>query len=57
MKWISVEDKLPEDHLDVLVWEEHAGRDYALSYYVDGLGWYKGTPDVTHWQPLPKPPV
>ncbi len=56
MKWISVEDRLPEDYQDVLVWEEHAGRDYVLSWYAPFCGWWKETPDVTHWMPLPDPP-
>lgn len=54
--WISVEDELPEDYQDVLVWEENPGRDYMLSWYASHCGWYKETPDVTHWQPLPDPP-
>lgn len=61
MKWISVEDRLPEEGISVL-------------YYFGCVGVHKGkykkngrsnifygnsgflTDDVTHWMPLPEPP-
>lgn len=56
MEFISINDRLPKDYQDVLVWEEHPGRDYALSWYTEDGGWCETTPDVTHWCPLPEPP-
>jgi hypothetical protein len=70
--WISVEEKLPAPYTTVLVWREHffASTGYAAIDYVvknmtsancarplwDGdLKSWKSC--VTHWMPLPKPPV
>ena len=58
-QWISVDDKLPDDCVEVLVYDTDCGIV---------IGWYdKETGDfaadfispldaVTHWQPLPEPP-
>ena len=71
-EWISVEDRLPEIGVPVLVihdrevkvgvrvWEHPTFEDNFESFwfwdcaYDDGKGWENE--DVTHWQPLPKPP-
>ena len=55
--WISVEDRLPEKNVPVLVWEK---QGFA---YVDRLeaecAWQIASTHhaiVTHWLPLPEPP-
>lgn len=57
-KWISVDDRLPEYTPMVLAM---CTDGYELAYYgMYGQGWTNtlGTEhlNVTHWQPLPKPP-
>ncbi len=67
MKWISVEDRLPDSGQDVLL--VHMIRDDAssvMSGWRDGTHWfencYYGKPalvpkeDITHWMPLPSLP-
>ena len=58
-RWISVKDRLPDNCVEVLVYDTDCGIV---------IGWYdKEISDfatdfispldaVTHWQPLPKPP-
>ena len=55
-KWISVEERLPEESAWYIVnIINHFGLDFVtFTYYTKGYGW--GVPDVTHWMPLPKPP-
>lgn len=57
--WISVEDRLPEKGMRVLVYDNMGFG--LVSGYHSTAGWYiEGNLDldsnVTHWQPLPKPP-
>lgn len=57
--WISVKDRLPEEGVQVLVWEKH-GSAYAayVNKQVSGV-WQIGDTNgaiITHWQPLPEPP-
>jgi hypothetical protein len=63
MEWISVEDRLPEDGVDVLVYVENNFIFTASHQYVTGGGdyWHEFPPsDIvfkpTHWMPLPEPP-
>lgn len=67
--WISVEDKLPEEHeyKDMLVcrYDEGVAYTYADIYYFDGgfkskdhhYGFDDPFEGVTHWMPLPEPPL
>jgi hypothetical protein len=62
-KWISVEDKLPEDYQRVLGYVEEL-NDLGISHFAWNVSYskYHGFLDnlkpcrVTHWQPLPSPP-
>lgn len=62
MEWIAVSEKLPEDHVDVIVWFKDVGADIAN--YDRDPGWWSlpnrtfEQPDIepTHWMPLPTPP-
>lgn len=54
--WISVEDRLPEDDVDVLT---RRATGMSVESHC-GFGWaydeYNGKWRVTHWMPLPEPP-
>ena len=61
-KWISVNDELPDVGVKVLTLSKfdhvrdrtlYNFRDGELVFRPDGL---KPGKDITHWQPLPKPP-
>lgn len=52
-EWISVKDRLPEDHTRCLVFESRNREGYQIEiqYY------FRMFPNgVTHWMPLPSPP-
>ena len=55
-RWISVEDRLPEDDVDVLT-RRATGMNVETHC---GFRWdydeYNGKWRVTHWMPLPEPP-
>ena len=69
-KWISVDEALPENENEVLVWFEYFRYgEYNCMYLTYGLGRYiqqynawsgedlNGTKvKVLYWQPLPEPP-
>lgn len=66
MEWISVEDRMPKEYEDVLLYFEYFRYGeyncwyptYGIGFqgdgyfHVDGLGEIK----VSHWMPLPVPP-
>ena len=61
-KWISVEDRLPEDELPVLVANNESGA-IRLFWRADVVWWAGGdqlpkyiSKDITHWMPLPDSP-
>ena len=66
-KWISVEDRLPEEfqgtdglRLHVFVFGEEANPQFGLAYYDREINqWFNEHEDfngITHWMPLPDPP-
>ena len=57
--WISVEEKLPEESEDVLVFCRNDNTTWnTIAHRVRTLWWRSGVPieSVTHWMPLPEPP-
>ena len=69
--WISIKDKLPEVGTEVIVFTPHNNKVTSLARYIRHEGantyfWdnhYPGSGNchiqesVTHWMPLPEPPV
>ena len=60
-RWISVEERLPEDGIDVIVYTDRCGGNVEYAYYRhDICAWFKDCIlliyNVTHWMPLPAPP-
>lgn len=64
-KWISVEERLPEKHVEVLICTEDYGKNelgFATVAVWDGSEWIetwdrkKSVYHVSHWVPLPEPP-
>ena len=60
-RWISVNERLPDEHRLVLCrWTRGTGASYGFARYnYDNDVWYvsnEGMPEVTHWMPLPQPP-
>lgn len=59
LKWISVEERLPENDVDVLVYDRLDGvgvcqySSVLRKFFGDVEGTYA---EVTHWMPLPEPP-
>ena len=61
-KWISVEDRLPEEKVDCIVHYRHAYCDND-GYWAIGICFYDGEKflfdpayKVTHWMQMPEPP-
>ena len=61
-EWISVDDELPEEKVNCIVYYKHAYCDND-DYWAIGICFYDGEEfqmdllyKVTHWQYLPQPP-
>ncbi len=61
-EWISVEDRLPKQKVNCIVYYKHAYCDDE--YWAIGVSFYDGNEfhiglayKVTHWMPLPTPPT
>lgn len=57
-EWISIDERLPEEGVRVLVWLKGDGSQYT-STDTDRLSlkkWVRWGRLVTHWMPLPEPP-
>ncbi len=57
-EWISVDDEQPEIDETVLLFDGsiYIGLREFGDYYVQDIS-YSGLWNVTHWMPLPKPPI
>lgn len=56
MDWIDVNDRMPEDEENVLVYLDFGGRkviDVMSGFTVKNS---KSVYRITHWRPLPNPP-
>lgn len=59
--WISVDERLPEDEQDCIIYTGTQMFDGAIYWQSDKV-WHVSevgdlsTTEVTHWQPLPEPP-
>jgi hypothetical protein len=62
-EWISVKDQMPENrqYVDILVDGRYRKTDYEYEgdgvFYEDNYDITYSVGSVTHWMPLPKPPV
>lgn len=63
-EWISVEERLPEQSVEVLVYDFVDSMDVMFlevdddgyRFWADDNGYEYSIHDVTHWMPLPEPP-
>ena len=61
-EWVSVEERLPEGHVQVLMWSAKWNITEAGSYYNKHFWVYSEigdgyiAEDITYWMPLPAPP-
>ena len=61
-EWISVDDRLPEEKANCIVYYQHSYCDND-GYWAIGMCFYDGEKfqhnpayKLTHWMPLPQPP-
>ena len=68
MDWISVDDRMPKNTKSILAWGTqsspytgHRTEVYKCSYSKCNNDWVLPRnytlEDVTHWMPIPKPPI
>lgn len=55
MKWISVDEKTPNNYENVLVYCGNGNRPGNINVFTWNDKWYKMNM-ITHWMPLPEPP-
>lgn len=60
MKWISVEDRLP-NNLEIVLVNGESDNDlrkgFDTAWIAPGCGWTSWhCKNITHWMPLPNPP-
>ena len=61
--WIPVSERLPRPNKLVLCWWESGNGEkehYGFATFQSHGVWYvsnEGMPKVTHWMPLPEPPI
>ena len=53
MKWISVEDRLPEGAGHFII---HNSENLQIRIRIEWFTGFDFPQDVTHWMPLPEPP-
>lgn len=53
-RWISVEERLPENNDLVMVWCD--GVFYFGCYFPTVRKWISDGAKITHWMPMPEPP-
>jgi hypothetical protein len=59
-RWISVSERLPDQHQEVIGWWGDTPQPHAGFAWIDDNGvWNSDSdyPDPTHWMPLPEPPT
>ena len=57
-EWISVEDRLPDENVRVLVWLQDDAKPFThidTDRRLHGK-WVRWVTDITHWMQLPEPP-
>ncbi len=62
-EWISVEERLPEQNIQCLIWTDKGWCGFGSCGIYDGEAewdtesyWVEEDGLVTHWMPLPEPP-
>ena len=55
-RWIPVSERLPEDGIEVLVYESEDSSIYSACKWYDEWNGFPGE-RITHWMPLPAPPT
>ena len=61
-EWIRVDEELPPDGADVLVYVDCCGEGYITAMNYDRGRWYNSVMncftcyEITHWMPFPEPP-
>ena len=54
-KWISVEERLPEQYATVIIWRDDC-KNASIGWLISGYWSVPKGVRVTHWMPLPEPP-